>query len=146
MPNESTPQLVRTIDRMIRTPHSVENPLTANTETTLRDVFSLMRLRLHEGGINIPDALQYLGQQLAEKYKKPGVQLQRVIEIALQTQPDVFKQVFPHLGLSAETPKTEAEGLFIRDLLAAKKGELSRAYIASRIDSFLFSEPREKAA
>ena len=134
------------VDSLSRFPHSVDNPLAANMEAAAKEVLFLMRLRLQEKGLQIPDALHYLGERLSAKYRRPGVQLQKVIEAAIQSQPEVYQAVFPHLDLDLKAPITEVEELFVRDLAAAKRGELSTDYIDARIDNFLFSEPVEKAA
>jgi hypothetical protein len=145
MPKETRPRLVRMFEGLCETHVVVENPLSSNMQAVAKEILFLMRLRLQEKGIQIPDALHYMGERLCVRYRKPGTKLQKVIQAAIQSPPEVYKAVFPYLDLSLNAPKTESEDTFIRDLLSAKAGQLSLDYIDARIASFLFSTSDEES-
>ena len=146
MTRETTSRLVRMAERLVASPHSVEDPLSANMEGLTRDLLSLMRLRLQEGGLSIPDAMHLVGERLAANFGRQGAQVRTFINATLRAQPEVYKLLLPHFSINITAPRTSSEDLLIRDLLAAKKGELSKEYIDSRIENFLFSDSKEKAA
>lgn len=141
MKKEIAPKLIKLFESLSDLPKPPENSHTKSFEDVAKDIVFLMRLRMQEKGIQVPDALQYLGERFSAKYNKPGVLIQKIIQSAILSPAEVHSTVFPHLGLKLEKPKTEEELLLIDDLILAKMGDLSTDEIDSRINRYFFEKP-----